>query len=76
MRAHIARQQPAAATRVAGRVLATAELLLLYPDLGRTGRVPGTRELAVAQTPYLLIYRHQGDAVAIIRVLHGAQDWR
>jgi plasmid stabilization system protein ParE len=25
--------------------------------------------------PYLLIYRHQGDTVTIIRVLHGAQDW-
>jgi toxin ParE1/3/4 len=75
LRAYIAREQPAAARRVARRILAAAELLLVYPELGRAGRVLGTRELAVAHTPYLLIYRHQGDTVTIIRVLHGAQDW-
>lgn len=75
LRAYIAREQPAAARRVARRILAAAELLLVYPELGRAGRVLGTRELAVAHTPYLLIYRHQSDTVTIIRVLHGAQDW-
>jgi toxin ParE1/3/4 len=75
LRAHIAREQPAAATRVARRVLAAAELLLVYPEVGRMGRAPGTRELAVARTPYLLIYRHQGETVSILRVLHGAQNW-
>lgn len=75
LRAHIARDQPAAAMRVSGRILAAAELLLVFPELGRMGRVPGTRELAVAHTPYLLIYRHRGETVTIIRVLHAAQDW-
>ena len=63
VRAYIAREQPAAAARVAGRILEAAELLMVYPELGRVGRAPGTRELAVAHTPYLLIYRHQGETV-------------
>src|SRR5438067_790318 len=49
LRAHIAREQPASAERVAGRILAAAERLV-YPDLGRMGRAPDTRELAVART--------------------------
>ncbi len=75
LRGRVAREQPAAAARVAGRILAAAELLPTYPELGRVGRAPDTRELAVARTPYLLIYRCQDDLVTILRVLHGAQDW-
>jgi len=75
VRASIAREQPAAAERIAGHVLASAELLTDYPQLGRAGRVPDTRELAIAGTPYLLIYRYQGQIVTVIRVLHGAHDW-
>ncbi len=71
----VAREQPAAAARVAGRILAAAELLSAYPELGRVGRASGTRELAVARTQHLLIYRYQGDSVTILRVLHGAQNW-
>jgi addiction module RelE/StbE family toxin len=48
---------------------------MVYPELGRVGRAPGTRELAIAHTPYLLIYRYQGDTVTVLRVLHGAQNW-
>ena len=51
LHAYIAREQPAAATRVAERILAAAELLALYPEVGRAGRAPGTRELVVARTP-------------------------
>lgn len=75
LRGRVAREQPAAAARVAGRILAAAELLSMYPELGRAGRASGTRELAVARTRYLLIYRYHGDSVTILRVLHGAQNW-
>ena len=71
----IARGQPAAAASVAERIIGATELLRVYPRLGRLGRAPSTRELAVAPTPYLLIYRDQVEAVTILRVLHGAQNW-
>ena len=71
----ISRDQPAAAASVAERIIGAAELLRVYPRLGRLGRAPSTGELAVARTPSLLLYRDQVEAVTILRVLHGAQNW-
>jgi plasmid stabilization system protein ParE len=31
--------------------------------------------LVIVRTPYLVIYEHAGEAVHILRVLHGAQQW-
>jgi toxin ParE1/3/4 len=42
--------------------------------MGRTGRVPLTRELIVGGTPWIIVYRVRADVVEIIRV-HGAQSW-
>jgi toxin ParE1/3/4 len=47
----------------------------MTPGIGRPGRVAGTRELVTAGTPYIVPYRVAGDAVQIITVLHGAQNW-
>ncbi len=46
-----------------------------HPELGRVGRVGGTRELVVTGTPYLLVYRIRGDELQILRVLHGRRQW-
>ena len=46
-----------------------------FPSLGRPGRKAGTRELIVTGLPYLAIYRLQGEAIEILRILHGAQVW-
>lgn len=51
------------------------ELLTTHPEAGRPGRVTGTRELVVSGTPFIAVYRVDRDGVAIIRVLHGAQQW-
>jgi len=51
-----------------------AALLLHHPGLGRTGRVPGTREL-IAHRNYILIYDTAGDTIRILRVLHAARQW-
>lgn len=76
LRAYIAEQSPAGAQRVVLRVLHDIEhLLRANPQLGRPGRVPGTRELVVPQTPYIVPYRVQGEAIQILRVYHGARRW-
>ena len=50
-----------------------ADSLSAFPDRGRPGRVPGTRELAIVW-PYVIVYgAHQG-RVVVLRVWHGAQD--
>jgi toxin ParE1/3/4 len=71
-----AEDNPAAAGRVVQKILRAVDLLQQYPALGRAGRVAGTRELVVAETPYIIPYRVQGDAVEILRVFHAARSGR
>jgi toxin ParE1/3/4 len=37
--------------------------------------VGGTRELVVGPTPWVVVYRWRGEAVEVLRVLHGRQRW-
>ena len=74
-RAYIARDDPKAASHLARRILDTASMLGRFPMLGRTGDFEDTRELVVAGTPYVLVYRFEPDHVQILRVIHGAQLW-
>ena len=73
VRAHIAKDNPHAAQRMAAKILISVESLALHPHLGRPGRVTGTRELVVPDTPYILPYRIHKNAVEIITVFHGRQ---
>jgi toxin ParE1/3/4 len=74
IRRYIEQEQPAAARRMAQRILASVERLAEHPHLGRPGREPETRELIVAGTPYIIPYRIYGGRLAILAVLHAAQD--
>ncbi len=49
----IARENPVAAQKVAEAIYKTAEKLETFPDLGKPGRVPGTRELPLSKFPTL-----------------------
>ena len=68
--AHIAAEDPAAARLVVKRVLDSVAMLAGRPALGRPGRVPGTRELVVAKTRYIVPYRVRGVVIEILRVFH------
>ncbi len=74
-RAYIAQDNAPAADRQVARVLAAVDSLRQFPDIGRPGRGAGTRELVVNRTPYIAAYRVRGDAIEILRVLHGRQRW-
>ncbi|WP_224791933.1 type II toxin-antitoxin system RelE/ParE family toxin [Pandoraea sputorum] len=67
----------AAAGRQSREISAQVLWLQRYPNLGRRGRVMGTREFLIRRTPYLAIYRHRADLsrIEIMRFLHGAQLW-
>ncbi len=71
----IAADEPAAATRVLRCVDDAIALLRRFPDMGRPGRVKGTRELVVVGTPFVVPYRVKGDRVEILAVLHGSRRW-
>jgi plasmid stabilization system protein ParE len=75
IRARIARDNPAAASRVVPTIRQAARKLADAPGLGRPGRVPGSRELIVSGTPSIVPYRARRDAIEIITILHGAQRW-
>ena len=68
--AYIAADDPAAARSVVRRVLQAVDQLAEQPSLGRPGRVPGTRELVVAGTRYLVPYRVRRGTIEILRVFH------
>jgi len=64
LRAYIAEDSPATAQRIAFHILDNVERLLpANPDIGRPGRVPGTRELIIPRTPFIVPYRVQGDTI-------------
>ncbi len=46
------------------------------PNRGRPGHRSGTRELPLSPLPYVVVYSVKMDAVEILHVHHGAQDWR
>jgi toxin ParE1/3/4 len=58
LRAYIEQDDPAAARRVALHIVESIETLLSNnPEMGRPGRVPGTRELVIPRTPFIVPYR-------------------
>ncbi|MBI1946836.1 MAG: type II toxin-antitoxin system RelE/ParE family toxin [Deltaproteobacteria bacterium] len=73
-RRFVAENSPRAASRLAARILDVVEHLERNPQMGRDGFVPGTRELVVATTPYIVIYEVQRDHVNILGVVHGRMD--
>jgi toxin ParE1/3/4 len=72
---YIAERNPSAATKMVETIQAAVGRLIDQPHGGRLGRVPGTRELVVTGTPYVIAYRVRPPDVTILRVLHGAQCW-
>ncbi len=75
-RSYIARENPVAATVVAERIIQQVEMLLNFsPGIGRPGRIAGTRELVIARTPYVVVYRIAAGNVDILAVIHHARDW-
>ena len=75
LRDYIARENPGAAARTATASLAAVDRLAELPNLGRPGRVSGTRELVVPGTRYVIPYRVRGERLEIIAVFHGRQRW-
>ncbi len=76
LRAYVEEDNPAAAQRIALHILHNVESLLPNrPQMGRPGRVPGTRELVIPRTPFIVPYRLLGNTIQILRVFHGAHRW-
>lgn len=73
IRAYVAQDKPEAAERLAIRIVAMVETLRNHPHLGRIGAEPGIRELVIAGTPYIVLYRVQGRRVVVSTIWHAKQ---
>lgn len=60
---------------VASRILNAVDLLQTNPGMGCAGRVLGTRELVVPDTPYIIPNRVRRERLELIAVFHGRQKW-
>jgi toxin ParE1/3/4 len=69
---HIASDDPIAAGLVAQRIEHGLQLLSDNPSLGHPGRVPGTYELIIPKTRYIIPYRVRPrlGQIEILRVFH------
>jgi toxin ParE1/3/4 len=72
---YIRRDNPEVARKVATIVIDAVGDLSTFPKRGQTGRIEGTREMVIAHLPWIAVYRVRNDAVEVIRIYHGAQNW-
>lgn len=66
-------QNRSAAGKLIDRILTAIEVLGRFSEMGRPGRVEGTRELVVA--PFIVAYRVIATEVQILSILHAARKW-
>lgn len=72
---YIAETSPSAASRTRERIKEAVEALRRHPEIGRPGRLEGTRELVVTGTPFIAGYRLKGNSVEVFALIHGARRW-
>jgi|SRR3990167_2353864 len=72
---YITQDNPAAAKKTILKVLDAIESLKAFPTIGRSGRLPYTRELVISGTPFIVIYQIKEDIIFVIRVYHASRRW-
>lgn len=71
----IVQDNPDAAARVYEAIRAAVDPLAIYPNVGRAGRIDGTRELVLSSLPYIIVYRVAEERVRILSVMHTSPQW-
>ena len=71
---YIAEENLRAARTLLAEIKEHVSVLQNNPQLGRKGRVEGTRELALTGTHYLLPYRVKNQQVQILAVFHTSRS--
>ena len=74
---YIAQHNPHAALAQLNEIERHTNNLLQYPEIGRAGRIPATRELVIIHTNFVLIYRVKPrlERIEIVHLLHTSQAW-
>lgn len=74
-RAFIHAEKARAGKAVMARIREAVERLGRFPEPGRPRRIPGTRELVLASTPFVVAYRVTTEAVDVLAVIHTSRRW-
>jgi toxin ParE1/3/4 len=70
---YISEDNATAAGATVESILAGIAVLPRHPEMGRAGRVAGTRELVVA--PFVVAYRARRTSIEVVAIIHGARRW-
>ncbi|MFM6072819.1 MAG: type II toxin-antitoxin system RelE/ParE family toxin [Dolichospermum sp.] len=70
VRNYIIQDNPTAAQELIIKIQNAANQLEKYPFMGKSGRVEGTKELIISNSPYMIIYRVKEESVEVLRILH------
>jgi toxin ParE1/3/4 len=73
LHSYISEDNASAALAVVETLLKGIAALARIPQMGRTGRVAGSRELVI--TPYVIAYRSRKSIIEILGIIHGARRW-
>jgi toxin ParE1/3/4 len=63
------------ADRIAMRIVTGMQQLVAFPMSGRSGRVPGSRELIISNTPFIAAYAVDRDRIVVLALYHAARQW-
>lgn len=72
---YIAEDSSKAARSLLAEIKERVCVLVNQPQLGRVGRVEGTRELVLTGTNYILPYRVKDQQIQILAVFHTSRQW-
>jgi addiction module RelE/StbE family toxin len=72
---YIVRDNPSNARSVIERIEKAIITLCEYPSLGKSGRMDGTREFMVLNTPFIVVYRVEKHILQILSVLHTSKKY-
>lgn len=72
---YISEDNSQAADAMLEKIEKSVKALLSYHNLGRIGRLKGTRELIVAGSSYVVPYRVKNDQIQILAILHASRRW-
>jgi len=74
LHAFSADERDSAAIHMVDRILEAISALGDFPEIGRRGRVAGTRELVVP--PYVVTYRLRRGVIELLGIIHGKRRWQ
>ncbi len=72
---YISKENPIAGNKVSANILRNIDLLQTMPQMGRPGKMQGTRELVIHDLPYFVRYRTNKEKIQILNIFHTSRKY-